>query len=104
MHYYAIFTLQGMLILLIVASTDVERVFTRGTLTLSKHCHSLNDESVCTASVLSMWAAIPNISPEQKIIKMFKNKSRRTKKSSMANVYADEDEACPDCNITIIDD
>ena len=65
---------------LIAALTDVERAFFRSSLTVSKHRHSLNDESTRAATVVSFWVAIPGLLPELKIIKMFGDKSKRSKK------------------------
>ena len=35
------------------SSTDIERAFSQGGLTVSKCCHSLSDKSTCAATVLS---------------------------------------------------
>ena len=40
---------------LLATSTDVERTFSCGGLTVSKMCHSLSDESTRAATVLSSW-------------------------------------------------
>ncbi|THH15827.1 hypothetical protein EUX98_g9402 [Antrodiella citrinella] len=60
-------------------STDVERAFSRGSLTVTKRRHALSDESVRAATVLSSWANIPDIIPEAHIVSVFKGKSRRPK-------------------------
>lgn len=73
------------------ASVDVERAFSRGGLTVSKRRHALGDESVRAATVLGAWAATaPEVIPEAEIVEVFRNKSKRTKKSSVPNVYEDE--------------
>ncbi|KIM75182.1 hypothetical protein PILCRDRAFT_79225 [Piloderma croceum F 1598] len=40
-------------------STDVERAFSRGGLTVSKMCHFLSDESTRAASILGAWCDLP---------------------------------------------
>lgn len=66
------------------ASTDVERAFSRGGLTVSKRRHSLNDESTQAATVLSSWAMVGGIIPEGKILEVFRDKSKRSKGKSKA--------------------
>lgn len=61
------------------ASTDVERAFSCGGLTVSKRRHSLNDESTRAATVLSSWAMAGGIIPEGKILEVFREKSKRSK-------------------------
>ncbi|TDL24115.1 hypothetical protein BD410DRAFT_719621 [Rickenella mellea] len=63
------------------ASTDVERAFSRGGLTVSKHRHALSDESTRAATVLNSWAQVQGLVPEATIIKSFKEKSSRPKAS-----------------------
>ncbi|EKM48606.1 uncharacterized protein PHACADRAFT_108614 [Phanerochaete carnosa HHB-10118-sp] len=46
------------------ASTDIERAFSQGGLTVLKHCHSLNNESTRAATVISSWAAVMWLIPE----------------------------------------
>jgi len=60
-------------------STDVERAFSRGGLTVSKMCHSLSDESIRAASVLGAWCDLPGAVPRDEIMAVFKEKSRRPK-------------------------
>lgn len=74
------------------ASIDVERAFSRGGLTVSKRRHALSDESVRAATVLGSWAALKGIVPEDKMLEIFHNKSKRTKKGGASNVYIDVDE------------
>ncbi len=61
------------------SSADVERAFSRGSLTVSKHRHALSDESTRAATVLSSWAAMDGVVPESAIIKVFRDKSSREK-------------------------
>ena len=58
-------------------STKVERAFSWGGLTVSKHRHNLSDESTHAATVLGSWANIEGLIPEAKIVKMFRDKSKR---------------------------
>ena len=59
-------------------STDVERAFSRGRLTVSRMRHSLSDESTRAATVLSSWMAVPGIVPESDIIQALRTKTSRT--------------------------
>lgn len=61
-------------------STDVERAFSRGGLTVSKLRHSLTDESTRCSSVLELWAEIDGFIPLDKIVALFKDKSSRARK------------------------
>ncbi|THH18736.1 hypothetical protein EUX98_g8907 [Antrodiella citrinella] len=72
------------------SSTDVERAFSRGSLTVTKRRHALNDESVRSAAVIGSWAGLKNAIPEVEIVKMFSDKSKRAKTS---NVYEEGDGA-----------
>lgn len=77
----------------IAASTDVERAFSRGGLTVSKRRHALGEESTRAATVLSSWARIPGLIPEDDMIRAMKGRNKRTKKTRVPNVYVDESEA-----------
>ena len=68
-----------LLISCLASSTDVERAFSRGGLTVSKMCHSLSDESTCVASVVGSWCELPGAIDQSKIIESFKEKRRRPK-------------------------
>jgi hypothetical protein len=61
------------------ASTNVERAFSHGGLTVSKMRHHLSDTSVRSATVLGSWASLPGLIPKNEIVKLFKNKSKRLK-------------------------
>lgn len=76
----------------IAASTDIERAFSYGGLTVSKHRHSLSDESVRAATVLGSWAATtPSSIPEEAILTSFREKSKCSKKTKTPNVIIDGD-------------
>jgi hypothetical protein len=67
-------------------STDVERAFSRGGLTVSKMRHSLSDESVRAATVLGSWCSIPDAIPRDKLITVFRDKAKRPRgKESVAS-------------------
>ena len=68
----------------------MERGFSRGGLTVSKRRHSLSDASIQAATVLSSWAEIPGLVPEEKIIAVFKNKSKRAKEVVDVDEIEDE--------------
>jgi hypothetical protein len=63
------------------ASTDVERAFSRGGLTVSKLRHSLSDKSVRSATVLGSWK-MEGLVPVDEIVSDFKEKHRRPKKKA----------------------
>ena len=60
---------------LLATSTDVERAFSRGGLTVSKMRHSLSDESTRAATVLGSWCTFPDLVPCGEIVSIFKDKS-----------------------------
>jgi len=71
---------------LVATSTDVERAFSRGGLTVSKMCHSLSNESVCAAMVLGSWCQFPDAIPWDEIEVAFRDKSKCPKaKESIAS-------------------
>lgn len=75
----------------IATSTDVERAFSRGGLTVSKMRHSLSDESTRAATVLSSWCEFPSAIPRDEIISTFKDKSKRPKGSGNIVLESDGD-------------
>ncbi|KAL1947002.1 hypothetical protein VTO73DRAFT_13963 [Trametes versicolor] len=60
-------------------STDSERSFSRGRLTVSRLRHSLSDESVRTGTVLGSWSNIPELVPEAEVVQLLTDKSRKGK-------------------------
>jgi hypothetical protein len=71
-------------------STDVERAFSRGGLTVSKIRHSLSDESTRAASVLGSWCNLPEAIPMSNIIEKFWEKSKRGKKKEVKTTDTDD--------------
>ncbi|TDL14358.1 hypothetical protein BD410DRAFT_734234, partial [Rickenella mellea] len=59
------------------SSTNVERAFSHGGLTVSKHRHALSDESMRAATVLSSWADVDGLIPEGQIVDHFREKNSR---------------------------
>jgi hypothetical protein len=59
------------------ASTDVERAFSRGRLTVSRLRHSLSNEATRAATVLSSWSTISGLIPENEIIENIRLKRFR---------------------------
>ena len=55
-------------------STESERAFSRGRITVSRLRHSLSDESVRASTVLGSWARIPGLVPEKAILKRFRKR------------------------------
>ncbi|KLO05277.1 hypothetical protein SCHPADRAFT_839611, partial [Schizopora paradoxa] len=53
--------------------------FSKGSLTVSKHRHSLSDKSTRAAIVLSSWLQVPSIVVEKDVIKVLEEKARRLK-------------------------
>lgn len=68
----------------VATSTDAERAFSRGHLTVSRLRHSLNEESVRTSTVLGSWANIPGLVPEEDIVEFIKSSSRRPRAAGAA--------------------
>lgn len=65
--------------LLTATSVDVERAFSRGSLTVSKYRHALSDESTRAAVVLRAWSEVPGIVIDKDIQRLFEEKCRRSK-------------------------
>ena len=66
--------------LILASSTDVERAFSAGGLTVSKFRHSLSDESIRASSVLGSWFSLDGAIPCNEITQVFKDKHKRPKK------------------------
>ncbi|KAF4610855.1 hypothetical protein D9613_006637 [Agrocybe pediades] len=64
------------------SSTDVERSFSRGGLTISKLRHSLSDDSARAACVMGSWASLDDAIPKDRILASFKAKRQRSKKKA----------------------
>ena len=64
-------------------STDVERAFSHGGLTVSKMRHLLSDESTRAASVLGAWRSLPGAIPRNEIMDAFKDKSKWPKNNNV---------------------
>lgn len=58
-------------------STDVERAFSRGRLTVSRTRHNLSDETTRASTVLSSWYKQDYLIPSQKLIKALGSKQQR---------------------------
>ena len=63
-----------------VTSTDVERAFSGGRLTVSRMWHSLPDESTRASTVLGSWVKIDGLLPEQELLKAFRSQARAVDK------------------------
>jgi hypothetical protein len=57
-------------------STDVERAFSGGRLTVSRMRHSLSSESTRASTVLGSWVKVDGLLPEQELLKAFRNQAR----------------------------
>lgn len=77
-------------------STDVERAFSRGSLTVLKLQHSLSNKSVCSATVLSAWCEKEGLVPVGDITEVFRNKKCCTKKKTV--------DSAPATDIITVDD
>ncbi|EIW52838.1 uncharacterized protein TRAVEDRAFT_87097, partial [Trametes versicolor FP-101664 SS1] len=53
-------------------STDAERSFSCGHLTVSRLRHSLADESVRTSTILGSWALLPDVLAEDELVEVIK--------------------------------
>jgi len=78
------------LFLSLATSTDAERSFSKGGLTVSKLRHSLSDESTRASTVLGSWTELEGAIPHAEIIKQFKAKSKRPKKKARIQENTDE--------------
>lgn len=74
-------------------STDVERAFSRGGLTVSKMRHSLSDESTRAASVLGAWSDLAGAVPREEIMEIFKDKGRRPKQNNVSFLSSEMSDA-----------
>ena len=77
--------------LYLATSTDVERAFSHGGLTVSKMRHSLSDESTRAASVLGAWCDLPGAVPRNEIITVFREKGKRPKGNNIVVSTTDDD-------------
>ncbi|KAF4617981.1 hypothetical protein D9613_012955 [Agrocybe pediades] len=64
------------------SSTDVERSFSRGGLTISKLRHSLTDETARAACVMGSWTTLDGAIPKDRILESFKAKKQRLRKKA----------------------
>ena len=71
-------------LLYLATSTDVERAFSRGGLTVSKMRHSLLDESTRAASVLGAWCDLQGAVPRDEIMAVFRDKGKRPKGNNVS--------------------
>ncbi|KAL1945891.1 hypothetical protein VTO73DRAFT_1893 [Trametes versicolor] len=62
-------------------STDAERAFSRGRLTVSRLRHSLADESVRANTVLGSWARIADLLPEADLVEVIRQHSAGKKRT-----------------------
>ena len=72
--------------LLTATSTDIERAFSCGGLTVSKMCHSLSDESTWAVSVLGAWCDPPGAVLQDEVMAVFKVKSKWLKNNNVLEV------------------
>jgi hypothetical protein len=64
---------------LAATSTDAERAFSHGGLTVSKMRHSLSDESVRAATVLGSWCSLAGAIPREEFVTSLRDKGKRSK-------------------------
>ena len=57
-------------------STDIERAFSRGRLTVSRLHYSLSDASVRASTLLGSWARIPDLVSEPELVALLKRRAR----------------------------
>jgi hypothetical protein len=60
------------LIFIIATSTDVERAFSGGQLTVSRMRHSLGSKSTRAATVLGSWVKVPGLLQETQLLSIFR--------------------------------
>ena len=86
--YYAILT--AVWLFCVATSTDVERAFSRGGLTVSKMRHSLSDKSTQAAAVIGSWCDFPGAIPREEIMEAFKDKSKRGKGKDRSTIETED--------------
>jgi hypothetical protein len=69
----------------LAASTDIERGFSQGGLTVTLKRHSLNDESTRAATILGTWVDIDGLIPDEYILNLFREKGKRPRPSASAD-------------------
>ena len=79
--------------LYLATSTDVERAFSRGGLTVSKMRHSLSDESTRAASVLGAWCDLSGAVPWNEIMAVFSEKGKQPKGNNIIVSMTDDDDS-----------
>lgn len=67
-------------------SVDVERAFSRGSLTVSKHRHSLSDRSTRAAIIMSSWTQIPGVVIESDVLEALQEKAGRLAKGGTSEI------------------
>jgi len=67
---------------LLATSTNAERSFSKGGLTVLKLRHSLSDESTRASTVLGSWTELEGVIPYVEVIQRFKDKSKHPKKKA----------------------
>lgn len=71
---------------MVATSVDVEHAFSKGSLTVSKHRHSLSDKSTRAAIILSSWLQVPGVVIEKDVIEVLEAKARRPKTGGTSQV------------------
>ena len=79
----------------IATSTDAERAFSSGRLTVSRLRHSLSDSSVRAGTLLASWSRIPDIVDEDDAAKLLesKNKAKASAREVISVDDTDDDDA-----------
>ena len=81
----------------VATSTDVERAFSQGGLTVSTMRHSLLEDSTCAAAVLGSWVDCPvELVPRKHIMSVLKDKAKRSAKGK-------EKDVAPASNVIVVD-
>jgi hypothetical protein len=57
---------------LLATSTDIERAFSGGRLTVSRMCHSLSSEPTRAATILGSWMKLDGLLPQCDLTKLLK--------------------------------
>ena len=78
--------------LYLATSTDIERAFSRGRLTVSKMRHSLSNESTQAASILGAWCDLPGAVPRDEIIAVFHEKGKQPKGNNIIVSTTDDND------------
>lgn len=102
--YYLCLDFDSQIINYVATSTDVERAFSRGGLTISKLRHSLTDKSARASTIVGMWSNRDGLVPVSSIVSLFKEKKSRPKKRVKMTAAVESDGNTVNADVIHVDD